>query len=69
MDMTPVKGSYPQENVHDHEVPKNLEPSGIQDTLEELKEPKEVQFLGNYEQSRAEDPIANLYKIDLAKFM
>jgi hypothetical protein len=69
MDMTPVKGSHPQENVHDHEVPKNLEPSGIQDTLEELKEPKEVQFLGNYEQSRAEDPIANLYKIDLAKFM
>jgi hypothetical protein len=69
MDMTPVKGSHPQENVHDHKVPKNLEPSGIQDTQEELKEPKEVQFLGNYEQSRAEDPIANLYKIDLAKFM
>jgi hypothetical protein len=69
MDMTPVKGTHPQENVHDHNVPKNLEPSGIQRTQEELKEPKEVQFLGNYEQSRAEDPIANLYKIDLAKFM
>jgi hypothetical protein len=38
-------------------------------TQEELKEPKEVQFLGNYEQSTAEDPIANLYKLDLAKFM
>jgi hypothetical protein len=69
MDMTSVKGSHPQENVDDHNVPKNLEPSGIQDTQEELKEPKEVQFLGNYEHSRAEDPIANLYKIDLAKFM
>ena len=74
MDMTPVKGSgYPQEKVQDHNklpMNKNLEPSGIQDTQEELKEPKqEIQFLGNYEQSRAEDPIANLYKIDLAKFM
>jgi len=48
---------------------KNHEPSSIQSTQESLKEPKEVQFLGNYEQSRAEDPIANLYKIDLAKFM
>ena len=28
-----------------------------------------MQFLGNNEQPRVEDPIANLYKIDLAKFM
>ena len=68
MDMTSVKGSHPQENVHDHNVPKNLEPSSIH-TQEDLKEPKEMQFLGNNEQPRAEDPIANLYKIDLAKFM
>jgi hypothetical protein len=68
MDMTHVKGSHPQENVHDHNVPKNLEPSSIH-AQEELKEPKEVQFLGNNEQPRVEDPIANLYKLDLAKFM
>ena len=48
----------------------NLEPSSIQSTQEELKKTKrEMQFLGNNEQPRAEDPIANLYKIDLAKFM
>ena len=28
-----------------------------------------MQFLGNNEHSRAEDPITNLYKLDLAKFM
>jgi hypothetical protein len=28
-----------------------------------------MQFLENNEQPRAEDPIANLYKLDLAKFM
>ena len=74
MNRTFVKGvGYPQEKVQDHnKLPmnnKNHEPSSIQSTQESLKEPKEVQFLGNYEQSRAEDPIANLYKIDLAKFM
>jgi hypothetical protein len=74
MNRTFVNGSgYPQEKVQDHnKLPmnnKNHEPSSIQSTQESLKEPKEVQFLGNYEQSRAEDPIANLYKIDLAKFM
>ena len=33
------------------------------------KTKREMQFLGNNEHSRAEDPIANLYKLDLAKFM
>ena len=28
-----------------------------------------MQFLGNNEQPRAEDPIPNLYKLDLARFM
>jgi hypothetical protein len=70
MNRTFVKGSgNPQEKVQDHDkLPmnnKNLESSHIGPTQERLKEPKEVQFLGNYEHSRAEDPIANLYKIDL----
>jgi hypothetical protein len=58
--------------LHANKLPTDnriLESSPIQRTQEELKEPKEVQFLGNNGQSRAEDPIANLYKLDLAKFM
>jgi hypothetical protein len=48
---------------------KNLQPSHIQSTQEELKEPQEMEAMGNSQQPRAEDPIANLYKLDLAKFM
>ena len=75
MNMAPVKETeYLREKVHDNNrLPmnyENLEPSSIQRTQEELKKTKrEMQFLGNNEQPRAEDPIANLYKIDLAKFM
>ena len=74
MNMAPVKETeYLQEKVHDNNtlpMNENLEPSSIQSTQEELKKTKrEMQFPGNNEQSRAEDPIANLYKIDLAKFM
>jgi hypothetical protein len=74
MNMAPVKETeYLRGKVHDNnKLPMNygnLEPSSIQSTQEELKEPKEVQFLGNYEQSTAEDPIDNLYKLDLAKCM
>jgi hypothetical protein len=75
MNRTFVKGSgYPQEKVQDHnKLPmnnKNLESSHIGPTQEELKKTKpEMQFLRNNKQPRAEDPIANLYKIDLAKFM
>jgi hypothetical protein len=75
MDMAPVKETeYLREKVHDsNKLPMNYEhpePSGIQSTQEELKKTKrEMQFLGNNDQPRVEDPIANLYKIDLAKFM
>jgi hypothetical protein len=73
MNMAPVKETeYLREKVHDNnKLPmnyRNLEPSSIQSTREELKESQEVRFLGNFE-SRAEDPIANLYKLDLAKYM
>ena len=73
--MAPVKETeYLREKVHDNnKLPmnyENLEPSNIQSTQEELKKTeREMQFLGNNEQPRAEDPIANLYKLDLAKFM
>jgi hypothetical protein len=74
MNKAPVKESHPQEKVHDNNMLpmnyENLEPSSIQSTQEGLEGPKqEMQFLGNNEQPRAEDPIANLYKLDLAKFM
>jgi hypothetical protein len=75
LNTTPVKGSeYPQEKVQDYDVlptnNKNLEPSYIQSTLEKLKETKgEMQFLGNSEQHGAENQVANLYELDLAKFM
>jgi hypothetical protein len=75
MNMAPVKETeYLREKVHDNNKLSmnygNLEPSGIQRTQEELKKTKrEMQFLGNNEQPRTENPIANLYKIDLAKFM
>jgi hypothetical protein len=75
MNMAPVKETeYLREKVHDkNNLPmnsENLEPSSIQRTQEELKITKrEMQFPGNNEQPRAEDPIANLYKLDLAKFM
>jgi hypothetical protein len=74
MNRTFVKGSgYPQEKVQVHnKLPmsnKNLESSHIGPTQERLKEPKEIEAIGNSQQPRAEDPIANLYKIDLAKFM
>jgi hypothetical protein len=74
MNMAPVRETeYLREKVHDNnKLPtnENLEPSSIQSTKEELKKTKrEMQFLGNNEQPRAEDPIANLYKLDLAKFM
>ncbi len=45
----------------------NPEPSSTQEELKKTK--REMQFPGNNEQSRAEDPIANLYRLDLAKFM
>jgi hypothetical protein len=75
MDMTPVKETeYLREKVHDNnKLPMNygnLEPSSIQSTQEELKKTKqEMQFPRNSQQPRSENPIANLYKIDLAKFM
>jgi hypothetical protein len=74
MNMTLVKGSgYPLEKVQDHNKltmnNKDPESSHIQSTQEKLKEPQDMQFLGNNEQPRAEDPIANHYKLDLAKFM
>jgi hypothetical protein len=75
MNMAPVKETeYLREKVHDNnKLPMNygnLEPSSIQSTQEELKKTKrEMQFPGNNEQPRTEDPIANVYKIDLAKFM
>jgi len=74
MNMTLLKGSgYPQEKVQDHnKLPmnnKNLESSHIGPTQERLKEPKEIETIGNSQQPRAEDPIPNLYKLDLAKFM
>jgi len=69
LNMTSVKeGEYPQEKELSMSN-KNHEPSSTQSTQEELKEPKEVRFLGNNEQPRTEDPITNLYKLDLAKFM
>ena len=75
MNKAPVKETeYLREKVHDNnKLPMNygnLEPSSIQSTQEELKKTeREMQFLGNNEQPRAEDPIPNLYKLDLAKFM
>jgi hypothetical protein len=75
MNMSPVKETeYLREKVHDNnKLPmnsENLEPSNIQRTQEKLKKTKrEMQFLGNSQQPRSENPIANLYKIDLAKFM
>jgi hypothetical protein len=73
MNMAPAKESEdPQEKVQDNKLPTNnrdLGSSHIQSTQEELKEPKEVRFLGNNEQPRTEDPITNLCKLDLAKFM
>jgi hypothetical protein len=74
MNRTFVNGSgYPQEKVQDHnKLPmsnKNLEPSHIGPTQERLKEPKEIEAIGNSQQPRAEDPIPNLYKLDLAKYM
>ena len=74
MNMAPVKETeYLREKVRDNNkllTNENLEPSSIQSTQEELKKTKrEMKFLGNNEQPRAEDPIANLYKLDLAKFM
>ena len=75
MNMAPVKETgYLRGKVHDNnKLPmnyENIEPSSIQSTQEELKKTKrEMQFLGNNEQPRTEDPIANLYKLDLAKFM
>jgi hypothetical protein len=75
MNMAPVKETeYLREKVPDNnKLPMNsgdLEPSSIQSTQEALKETKrEMQFLGNHKQPRTKDPIANLYKLDLAKFM
>ena len=74
MNRTFVNGSgYPQEKVQDHnKLPmnnKNLESSHIGPTQERLKEPKEIEAIGNSQQPRAEDPIPNLYKLDLAKYM
>ena len=74
MNRTFVKGvGYPQEKVQDHnKLPmnnKNLESSHIGPTQERLKEPKEIEAIGNSQQPRAEDPIPNLYKLDLAKYM
>jgi hypothetical protein len=74
MNMTLVKGSgYPQEKEQDHnKLPmnnKNLESSHIGPTQERLKEPKEIEAIGNSQLPRAEDPIPNLYKLDLAKYM
>ena len=74
MNRAPVKETeYPQEKVQDHnKLPmnnKNLESSHIGPTQERLKEPKEIEAIGNSQQPRAEDPIPNLYKLDLAKYM
>jgi hypothetical protein len=74
MNMAPVKETeYLREKVHDNNklpMSENPEPSSIQSTQEELKKTKrEMQFLGNNEQPRAEDPITNLYKLDLARYM
>jgi hypothetical protein len=75
MNRAPVKETeYLRGKVHDNNKLsmnyENPEPSSIQRTQEELKKTKrEMQFLGSNEQPRAEDPIANLYKIDLARFM
>jgi hypothetical protein len=68
MNRTFVNGSgYPQEKVQDHnKLPmnnKNLESSHIGPTQERLKEPKEIEAIGNSQQPRAEDPIPNLYKL------
>ena len=66
--MAPVKETeYLREKVHDNnKLPmnyENLEPSNIQSTQEELKKTeREMQFLGNNEQPRAEDPIADYDK-------
>jgi hypothetical protein len=74
MNMTLLKGSgYPQEKVQDqNKLPmnnKNLESSHIGPTQEKLKEPQEMEAIGNSQQPRVEDPITNLYKLDLAKYM
>jgi hypothetical protein len=74
MNMAPVKETeYLRGKVHDNNklpMNENPEPSSIQSTQEELKKTKrEMQFPGNNEQFGAEDPIANLYRLDLAKFM
>jgi hypothetical protein len=74
MNMTPVKESeYLRGKVHDNnKLPMNYEhpePSSIQSTQERLKEPKEIEAIGNSQQPRAEDPKPNLYKLDLAKYM
>ena len=58
---------YPQEKVLSMSN-KNHEPSSIQSTQEELKEPQEMEAIENREQPKS-DPIANLYKLDLAKYM
>jgi hypothetical protein len=74
LNMAPAKETeYLRGKVHDNNklpMSENPEPSSIQRTQEELKKTKrEMQFPGNNERPRAEDPIANLYEIDLAKFM
>jgi hypothetical protein len=70
MNTTLVKGSdYLQEKALSMNN-QNHERSSTQSTQNDLKESKrEMEFLGISEQHGAEDPIANLYKIDLAKFM
>jgi hypothetical protein len=74
MNMAPVKETeYLREKVRDNNnklpMNENLEPSSIQSAQERLKEPKEIEAIGNSQQPRAEDPIPNLYKLDLAKYM
>ena len=74
MNMAPVKETeYLRQKVHDYnKLPtndRNLESDSIS-TRADLKESKqEMQFLGISEQHEAEDPIANLYKLDIAKYM
>jgi hypothetical protein len=74
MNKAPVKEREDlQEKVHDYDKPlisyKNQQPSHIQSTREEFKEPQEMRFHGNDVQYRTEDPTANLYKLDMFKYM